>query len=143
MMTRFLLFHQTQDTTSIANDGTLVRRTKPPLASPSSVVEPFNNKAVGGVNADHVESFVTDRGKAMRRRRPDYDYVGRRRQRPHPHRRPLPPDRTGRYKFQHRMLMQSRAFPWRKVAQKEATRRHRMARLRTRPWRLRLSADRH
>lgn len=27
------------------------------------------------MNADHVESFVTDRGKAMRRRQPDYDYV--------------------------------------------------------------------
>jgi hypothetical protein len=39
-----------------------------PLASLLSGAERVDNKAVRGVNADHVEPLVTDGGKAVRRR---------------------------------------------------------------------------
>ena len=103
----------------MAKAGTLGRTTKPPLASASSVAEPFNDKAVGGVNADHVELLVTDGGKAVRRRRPDYDDVAG----AGTNLFPIDDDcrLTGEdyARFGIGMPMQPRAFPRRKVAQKE------------------------
>jgi hypothetical protein len=71
------------------------------------------------VNADHVEPFVTDGGKAVRRRRPDYDYVASAGYDLFPiddHCRLAGEDDTS---FGIGMLVQSRALPGRKVAQKE------------------------
>ena len=39
------------------------------------VSKPFDNEAVGGMDTDHVEPFVTDGGKAMRCFRSDHDNV--------------------------------------------------------------------
>jgi hypothetical protein len=71
------------------------------------------------VNTNHVEPFVTDGGEAVRCCRPDYDYVARTGKDLFPiddHGRLAGEDDTS---FGIGMLMQSRAFPWRKVAQKE------------------------
>jgi hypothetical protein len=71
------------------------------------------------VNADHVEAFVTNGGEAVGRRRPDYDYVagaGNDFFSVDDHCGLTGEDDTS---FGIRMLMQSRAFPWRKVAQEE------------------------
>src|SRR5262249_27371459 len=98
---------------------TLGISTKSPLTSSSSVAQAFNSKMVGGVNADHVEPFVTDGGKAVRRCRPNYDYVAG------AGHDLFPIDHHCRLTGEHDtsfgigMLMQTRAFPWRKVALKE------------------------
>src|SRR5258708_5761035 len=95
------------------------RRTKPPLSSLSLVAEPFNNKPVGGVNADRVEPLVTDGGKAVRCCRPDYDNVAG------AGNNLFPIDDHCRLAGEHDtsfgigMLMQSRALPCLKDANKE------------------------
>jgi hypothetical protein len=85
----------------------------------SSVVEGLNNKAVGGVNGDRDERFVTDSGKAVWRFRPYYDYVASARDDL------LPIDNHCRSTGEHdagfgiRVLMKSRSFSGLKVALKE------------------------
>src|SRR3954454_5305872 len=108
------------------------------LASRSSVLEGFNDKALGGMNAHHVESFVADSGEAVRRCWRDYDDVAG------ADNDLFPVDDHGRLTGEHNaslgvgMLMQARAFAGREVTQKEGNTGARSARLRTQLWRLRL-----
>jgi hypothetical protein len=84
-----------------------------------SGAEPFNNKMIGSVNADHVEPFITGGGKAVRRCRCDYDNVASTRNyllsiNDHY-------CLTGKHQTSLGigMFMQSWTFPWCEVAQKE------------------------
>jgi hypothetical protein len=116
---RFFTTTETNNETTSSRTRNAGRRTKPPLASSWSVAETFNNKAVGGVNADHIEPFFTDGRKAVRRCRPNHDYVAG------AGNDLLPIDDYSRLTGEHDtglgigMLMQSWAFPWRKVPLKE------------------------
>lgn len=95
------------------------RNSAGPLGDRLVTSERFNNESVGGVDADHVEPFVTGGGKSVWRRRPDYDYVAGAGNDLFPiddHCRLTGEDDAS---FGIGMLMQSRAFPRLKVAQKE------------------------
>lgn len=85
----------------------------------SSVAEGFNNETLGGMHADHTEPFGTDGSKPVRRFRPDDDDVSGAGNNLFPiknHRRSAGEHYTG---LRVRVLMQSRALPRRKIAQKE------------------------